>query len=146
MALLTLVPASLAKAGHRFTFAGPNLGDECTGCPFQKLCFGLEPGHSYQVSTLRDVTHPCALHDEGRVRVAVVEEVAFPASLERRHLRGTAAPWTPPDCRKPSCKNFGLCHPKGHVQGARYSIEAQMGALDCPAGFDLERVELKPMD
>jgi uncharacterized protein (UPF0179 family) len=146
MAPLTLVPAALAQRGYRFTFAGPNKGEECAGCPFQKLCFGLKPGHSYEVSALREVTHPCALHDEGRVRVAVVEEVTFAATLERRHLRGTAAPWTGPDCGRPSCGNWKLCHPVGHVAGARHAIVAQKGALECPAGFDLERVELKPMD
>src|SRR5690349_14925617 len=103
MALLTLVPATLADKGGRFTFVGANPGDECKGCPFQKLCFGLVPGHSYEVATVRDVTHPCALHDEGKVRVVTVEEVPFAASLERHHLRGTAAPWAGPDCRKPSC-------------------------------------------
>jgi uncharacterized protein len=146
MAQLTLVPAALAEPGRRFTFAGPNLGDECKGCPFQKLCFGLQPGRTYEVATLRDVSHPCALHDDGKVRVVTVDEVPFTASLERTHLRGTAAPWAPPPCRKPSCKNWAVCNPVGHARGARHAIVAQAGALDCPAGYDLERVELKPMD
>lgn len=146
MALLTLVPAALAEPGRRFTFAGPNAGDECKGCPFQKLCFGLKPGHTYQVATLRDVSHPCALHDDGKVRVVTVEEAPFAASLERHHLRGTAAPWTPPPCRKPSCRNWGLCNPKGHPTGARYAITAQQGKVECPAGYDLEKVALKPME
>ena len=146
MALLTLVPVAVAEPGFRFTFAGPNPGEECKGCPFQKLCFGLAAGHSYKVASVREVTHPCALHEEGRVRVVTVEETAFPATLEREHLRGTAAPWTSPDCRKPSCVNWNLCHPKGHVQGARHEIVEQRGAVHCPAGFDLERVDLKPME
>lgn len=145
MALLTLVPPTRAEPGSRFTFAGPNTGDECKGCPFQKLCFGLEPGRTYEVTTRRDVVHPCALHDGGKVRVVTVEEVPFATTLERHHLRGTAAPWAPPLCRKPSCKNWALCNPKGHAHGARYAIVEQQGKLDCPAGFDLERVELKPM-
>jgi uncharacterized protein (UPF0179 family) len=142
---LTLVPVSLAEPGYRFTFAGPNKGEECVGCPFQKLCFGLKPGHSYKVASVREVTHACALHDGGRVRVVQAEDVPFAASLERHHLRGTAAPWTAPDCGKPSCANWKLCHPVGHAAGARHAIVAQKGALVCPAGFDLERVELKPM-
>lgn len=146
MALLTLVPDALAARGYRFTFVGPNLGEECAGCPFQKLCFGLEPGRTYEVKGVRPVAHPCNLHDTGKARVVTVEEVAFPATLERRHLRGTAAPWTAPDCRRPSCKNWALCHPVGHTAGARHAITAQHGAVECPVGFDLERVDLKPMD
>ena len=146
MALLTLVPASLAEKGYRFTFAGPNAGEECVGCPFQKLCFGLQPGRSYVVKAVRPAAHPCGLHDEGRVRAVEVAEVPFAASLERRHLRGTAAPWAPPICRKPSCRNWSLCNPVGHAEGSRHAIVAQKGPLECPAGFDLERVELKRMD
>ena len=148
MALLTLVPAALAEPGSRFTFVGPNAGPdaECKGCPFQKLCFGLQPGRTYEVATRRDVTHPCALHDEGKVRVVTVEEVPFAATLERHHLRGTAAPWAPPVCRKPSCANWALCNPVGHHEGTRHAIVKQAGKVECPAGFDLERVELTPMD
>ena len=145
MALLTLVPDALAARGFRFTFAGPNTGEECAGCPFQKLCFGLTPGRSYAVKSVRQVAHPCALHDTGKARVVVVEEVAFPATLERHHLRGTAAPWTAPACGRPSCANWALCHPVGHTAGARHAITAQHGAVECPVGFDLERVDLKPM-
>jgi uncharacterized protein (UPF0179 family) len=146
VALLTLVPDALAAPGYRFTFAGPNLGEECAGCPFQKLCFGLKPGHSYVVKSVRPAVHPCGLHDTGKAHVVVVEESSFPATIERRHLRGTAAAWTAPDCRRPSCRNWALCHPVGHTAGARHAITAQKGAVECPVGFDLERVELKPMD
>ena len=145
MATLTLVPADLARVGHRFTFTGPNLGEECKGCPYQKMCFGLEPGRRYEVKTLRDVRHPCALHEPGKVRVVTVSEVPFASSLERIHLRGTAAPWTPIPCGRPSCKNWSLCHPVGPTAGARHQIVSPGGPLECPAGYDLERVELKRM-
>ena len=146
MPLITLVPAALAAPGSRFTFAGPNAGAECAGCPYQKLCFGLAPGRAYAVQKVRELTHPCNLHDGGKVHVVTVAEVPFAASLERRHLRGTAAPWAGPDCRKPSCASWNLCHPKGHAEGAKHEIVAQNGPLPCPAGFDLERVDLKQMD
>jgi uncharacterized protein (UPF0179 family) len=146
VALLTLVPDALAAKGYRFTFAGPNPGDECDGCPFQKLCFGLQPGRSYEVKAARPATHPCALHDEGKVRAVEVQEVPFAATVERRHLRGTAAPWTAPPCGRPDCANWKLCHPVGHSAGARHAIVAQKGKVECPAGFDLEQVELRPME
>ena len=143
---LTLVPSTLAAKGHRFTFAGPNKGIECAACPFTKLCFGLEPGRRYEVKQVREVQHPCELHDEGKVRVVVAEEVPFTATLERKHLRGTAAPWEGPDCKRPSCKNWALCHPVGPVAGARHAIVKQHGAVECPVGFDLEKVDLKKME
>ena len=144
-ALLTLVPEAASAKGSRFTFVGPNKGEECAGCPYQKLCFGLQPGHTYEVAKARELTHPCALHDGGKVRVVQVEEVPFTATVERRHLRGTAAAWEWLGCRKPSCRNWGLCHPQGHTVDAKHAIVAQHGKVECPAGYDLEKVELKPM-
>ena len=143
---LTLVPDTLARRGLRFTFVGANAGPECDGCPFKKLCFGLQPGHAYQVTALREVTHPCGLHEGGRVRVVEAEETTFQSSLERRHLRGTAAHWAPVPCGRPDCASYAFCHPVGPRGGKRHEIVATEGALECPAGFDLERVKLKPME
>ena len=143
---LTLVPDTLARRGWGFTFAGANPGPECVGCPFQKLCFGLEPGHAYTVTSLRGVTHPCALHDGGKVHVVTVEETDFASSLETRLLRGTAATWSPIPCGRPDCGNYGLCHPVAATAGARHEVTRQEGNLPCPAGYELTKVRLKRMD
>lgn len=143
---LTLVPESSANVGARFRFLGPNKGAECQGCPFQKLCFGLEPSRTYQVTVLRTVSHPCGLHEGGKAHVVEVEEVGFASSLETRHLRGTAASWTPMPCGRPDCASYGLCHPVGAKAGTRHAIEKNHGALACPAGFDLVKVTLRPME
>lgn len=140
---LTLVPETLASVGHRFTFLGPNKDIECAACPHQKMCFDLEPGHTYQVTKLRPVAHPCELHDEGKARVVEVEPVGFTTSLETKHLRGTAATWTPPDCRMPECANWAVCHKSGPEHGVRYAIESVEDALECPIGLDLKRVRLQ---
>ena len=145
MATLTLVPETLAKPGSRFTFLGPNPGGECAGCPLQKLCFGLEPGRTYAVEGLREVRHPCALHDGGRVRVVTVVPASFPTTVEASTLRGTAATWTPIPCGRPQCPSWGLCHPTGPAPSARYEITERGAAVPCPAGYDLVRVELRKM-
>lgn len=142
---ITLVPDTLAKPGLRFTFNGPNLGSECQGCPVQKLCFGLAPGHAYEVTNLREASHPCALHDGGRVRAVDVVPTSFASTVETRLLRGTAATWAPLACGRPECANYGLCHPVGPKSGARHAITQQDGALECPAGFELTKVRLQAM-
>ncbi|MEA3203107.1 MAG: uncharacterized protein QOI63_777 [Thermoplasmata archaeon] len=143
---LTLVPDTLARRGLGFTFVGANAGPECAGCPFQKLCFGLQPGHRYEVTALREVTHPCALHEGGRVRVAEVVDAPFASTVETRLLRGTAATWTPIPCGMPECPTWALCHPVGPLPGVRDQIVAEEGPVPCPAGFELTRVQLKPME
>ncbi len=124
---------------------GSNTGPECEGCPYQKICFGLQPGSTYQVTTVRDVVHPCALHDEGRVQVVMAEESDFATSIETKKLRGTATTWTPVPCGMPECPKYGFCHPLGPVGGRRYEVGADEGSMACPAGFELSRVRLKPM-
>lgn len=142
---MTLVPETMAAKGSSFVFAGPNLGEECKGCQYQKICFGLEAGRRYEVQAARDVTHPCNLHEGGRVRVVIAHEVPFATSLETRHLRGTAAHWVPVPCGRPTCASYALCHPVGPTAGARHEIVAQEGALPCPAGYDLVKVSLRKM-
>lgn len=143
---LTLVPDTLARRGLGFLVQEGSVPTECQSCPFQKLCLGLQPGQRYVVNALRDVTHPCALHEGGRVRVVEVEAAAFPSTVETRLLRGTAATWTPVPCGMPECANWALCHPVGPKAGLRNQIVAEEGAVACPAGFELTRVQLKPME
>ncbi len=145
MGNLTLVPEGLAAHGYRFTFVGANKGPECEGCPFQRLCFNLTPGTTYEVTELRDVTHPCNLHDGDRVRVVQAVPTAFPTSLERKLLRGTAATWKPIPCGRPECPRYKLCHPVGPIAGAHYEIAATHGKIECPVGYDLEEVALRPI-
>lgn len=142
---LTLIPVDHAKPGYRFTFLGPNRGQECEGCPVQKLCFNLEPGARYEVTEVRDVRHPCNLHDEGRVRVAKVQRVGFETSMETKRLRGTAATFVPVDCGMPECANWSLCHPYGVETGIRYGLDEVGKAIDCPMDFKIKRVRLKPL-
>ncbi|HUR62658.1 MAG TPA: UPF0179 family protein [Candidatus Thermoplasmatota archaeon] len=143
---LTLVPDTLARRGLGFFVPGGAVPTECQGCPLQKLCLGLAPGQRYVVSALREVVHPCALHEGGKVRVVEVAPAAFPTTVETRLLRGTAATWTPVPCGMASCANWALCHPVGPKPGLRNQIVASEGAVACPAGFELTKVQLKPME
>lgn len=140
---LTLVPECNAAPGHAFHYLGPNAGEECQGCPFQRICFGLEPGRHYRVTAVRDVVHPCNLHADGRVRVVEVQPQPFETSLETKHLRGTAATWNPVPCGWPECANWKTCHPVGPPAGAKYAIQGVGQRLDCPAGYEVQRVRLE---
>lgn len=142
---LTLLPATLAEPGYRFVYRGDGGFEECDGCPVRGVCYRLTPGRRYQVETVRDVEHPCGLHDEARVRVCTVQEVPLHTSLETKHLRGTAAHWSPVPCGYPECKTYKLCHPVGAPAG-RYAIAQDAGPLACPMGYDLHRVTLEPLD
>lgn len=137
---LTLVPDLHAKAGHRFTFLGPNPGDECDGCPVQKLCFNLDPGSHYEVTEVRSALHPCNLH-EGKMRAVKVEPATVETSMDVRRLRGTAATFSAIDCGYPECANWKLCHPP--IASRRYEVTHVGAKLDCPMGHTIQRVTLR---
>ncbi len=140
---LTLVPLDQAKPGARFWFNGPN-DDECKGCPFQKLCFNLEIGQHYEVTEVRDLRHPCQLHDEGTVQVVKVKPIGFTSTVETKKLRGTAVTWTPIPCGFPECKNWSLCHPTGPQPGQRRAVVSEPEPLACPMHYDLQKVTFSP--
>ncbi len=140
---LTLVPEAAAKKGFVFTFLGANPGDECKDCPLQKLCFNLEAGRRYEVDEVRDLRHPCNLHDEGKVRVVKVKPAGVTTSVEAKRLRGTAVTWNPIDCGFPECANWKLCHPTGLAEGARYAVESEE-PLECPMHYQLRKVRFAP--
>lgn len=145
MPLLTLLPSTLAATGYRFTYRGDGRFEECEGCPVKGVCYRLEPGRRYEVQAVRDVEHPCNLHETGRVRVCTVQEIPLHTSLETKHLRGTAAHWRPVPCGYPECPNNRLCHPVATPEG-RYAIVEDRGQLRCPMGYDLHTVTLEPLD
>lgn len=139
--MLGLAPDLLARPGFRFTATGGPF-DECEGCPVQKLCFGVEAGRHYEVTDLRDVVHPCAVH-EGGMRVVQLQEAAFDTTLETKRLRGTAAAFSPPDCGNPSCTLWAVCHPVGPTRDVRYAIEEVGDDVACPMHYKLKRVRLR---
>lgn len=143
---LTLVPSTIARPGLRFWYQGDPKAMECEGCPVRALCYRLEPGRRYEVKVLRDIQHPCELHDEGRVTVCEVQEVPFQSSVKAGRLRGTAAHWEPVPCGMPECPQYGFCHPVGPVRDTKMEIVSDDGAMECPAGFDLHRVTMKPLE
>ncbi|MGB1698118.1 MAG: UPF0179 family protein [Thermoplasmatota archaeon] len=137
---LTLVPTVLAKEGYRYTNHGDQNAEECDGCPVRTLCFKTPPGH-YEVDTVRDVKHPCKLH-EGTMQVCTVKEIPITTSLEAKHLKGTAANWAPIPCGYPECDRFQLCHPQtpaGHME-----IVSVGEAIPCPMRYDIKEVQLRP--
>ncbi len=142
MAELTLVPAGLARTGYRFTFMGDADDEACHGCPVRQVCFRLEAGRRYEVVEVRDVRHPCGLHDEDKVAVCKVEPVAFTSTVETKSLRGTAVTWKPIPCGFPECPNNPICHPTGLPSG-RHVVDKEHGALECPMHYQLTRVTMR---
>ena len=81
--ILTLLPKNLAKAG--FSFVAGKGDTECKDCRFFKTCVdNLKPGRIYTVTSVRNIEHPCKIHDSG-VKIVEVKESQIEAAIPKKY-------------------------------------------------------------
>ncbi len=137
MAQVTLLGTLLAKPGLTYIVGRP--GPECEPCAFKALCHNLPVGHRYRVARVREVTHPCAVH-EGPVRVIEVEPARFETTfVGRGAVAGSTAQFQEKGCGRPDCPSWAVCHPPGLPPGLRVRLLEDRDAPACPAGLTLRR-------
>ena len=140
MVAVTLIGEKLAKEGRTFLFLGPLT--ECRDCKLKTVCFNLEEGRTYTITSVRNVHHDCRVH-EGGVRVVEVEKAPIRTTTHMRNaLEGTSLVWEDKACLNVGCQHFLLCGPKGMKPGEKYRVVKVIGYVDCPDGQQLKEVML----
>jgi uncharacterized protein (UPF0179 family) len=138
--VITLVGELQARKGDTFVYCGPL--SECRECKLKTVCFNLDVGRWYKVSSVREKHHECKVHEKG-VRVVEAEQIGIPASVPARSaVEGTTISFEPRQCSSFYCENYRLCHPTGVVGGAKYQVSEVVGDLECADGRPLKRVTL----
>lgn len=137
MVLVTVVGESQCKRGFEFVFEGPLA--ECRDCKVRNVCFHLEEGRWYRVTTVRDVHHECKVH-EGGVRVVEVERIPTKAALRSGvAIEGSMLNFEESDCSLRACEHYRLCHPVGASESMRFKIASVADEdLECPLGRKLK--------
>ena len=144
--IITLIGIKLARINGTFLFTGPT--DECKNCDksIKSVCIqNLEKGCIYEIINLRDIIHPCAVH-EGGVRVVEVQKAPIKVALEAKFVyEGAVISYYISDCDEVSCKNYKYCKPIGIVKEGKYKITRVFGNIShpCSKGKSLKLVELK---
>ena len=140
MVIITLVGELQAKKGNTFVYCGPL--SECRECKLKTVCFNLDVGRWYRVSSVREKHHDCKVH-EGGVRVVEAEPTGIPASIPARSaMEGITISFEPRQCDSVQCENYRLCHPTGVAGGARYQVSEVIGDMQCEDGRPLKKVTL----
>ncbi|CAD55658.1 UPF0179 family protein [Pyrococcus abyssi] len=126
--VITLVGEKLAKPGLEFIYYGP--GEPCKTCRLARVCIGnLEPGRRYKVIKVRNIEHPCPLH-EGKVRVVEVVEPAIEVLMEPRYaIAGSKLTLRFVDCNDP--EKLDLVRPEGLFEGDTVKIIEILGDVEC---------------
>ena len=144
--ILTLIGVKLAKKNRKFIFSGAL--PECENCDpsLKSVCLNnLEKGRMYEIIDIRNIIHPCAVH-EGGVTVVEVQKAPIKTALDARKVyEGTTISFQYLDCDETSCKNYIFCKPKGIKENVKYKITQIFGNLPhiCEKGKRLKLVELK---
>lgn len=140
MVLITLIGEEQAKVGNRFYYMGPQT--DCKECRLKGVCFNLEPGRQYEITSLRDTKHDCEVY-EGGVRVVEVEKKPTIATIPKKvAIEGSVITYDDSDCARMGCEHWQHCHPIGIRAGDKLSVTDIVGKVDCPIKDDLMLVKL----
>jgi len=140
LVVITLVGELQAKKGETFVYCGPL--SECRECKLKTVCFNLDVGRWYKVSSVREKHHECKVHERG-VRVVEAEPIGIPASVPARSaVEGTTLSFEPRQCNSVYCDCYRLCHPMGVAGGMKYQVLQVLGDIPCEDGQPLKKVTL----
>ncbi|MCK4948770.1 MAG: UPF0179 family protein [Thermoplasmata archaeon] len=140
MVLVTLIGERQVKEGNEFVYTGPL--SECKDCRLKGVCFNLEEGKRYRISSVRRLHHTCRVHEDG-VRVVEVETVAVDAVVSvKSAVEGSMVTLEFPKCGEIGCEHYRLCHPLGLKDRQKATIIEVKKKVNCPRKRPLKRVKL----
>ena len=139
MALITLIGEKLAIEGMEFVYLGPN--NECKNCKLKTVCFNLKPGRNYKITNVRDKKHTCNVH-EGNAVIVELSELPVIAAVTKKLSEGTKTKVERQECKNIGCNSFEICTTSTIQKGKNYTIKKTFGKIECPAGYELYKVEL----
>ncbi len=141
MAKITLVGEKLAEEGNEFVFIGPL--PECSECRIKNVCFNLEPGRSYRITSLREKTNKCSIFEGNKVRAVEIEKIGDFFILEQsiKLQEGATLEINSRKCDHISCENIEACNNMWRKNVRKIKIESIVEKVDCPKGYSLSKVK-----
>ncbi len=137
---ITLLAVSESKDGFRFVYQGG--GPVCRTCAYRHACLTLDPGRRYEVTRVREVTHPCALQ-ETDAHVVEVKPVERPLVVDARSaIVGSLVEVGRYPCRRLDCPNWSVCAGPSLPAKQKFRIVSIAdGPAECRIGRTLRQVE-----
>ncbi|MCK4455801.1 MAG: UPF0179 family protein, partial [Thermoplasmata archaeon] len=115
---------------------------ECKDCRLKGVCFNLEEGKRYRISSVRRLHHSCRVHEDG-VRVVEVEAVPVDAVVSvKSAVEGSTVTLEFPKCGEIGCEHYRLCHPLGLKDRQKATIIEVKEKVKCPRKRPLKWVRL----
>ncbi|MGQ4834541.1 MAG: UPF0179 family protein [Candidatus Asgardarchaeia archaeon] len=141
MAITTLIGKALAKKGNKFLYVGDTM--VCKNCEYYKVCQeNLERKRVYEIVDVKNVEHPCNLHDGGSVVLVEVKEAEIETLIpSKKAIEGGITEFSPVDCTDINCKEYReLCQPLGLFKGDKVQIVKVLEKISCGKGKSFSKV------
>lgn len=142
--MITLIGRNLAKEGLIFINYGAS--KKCETCRFKSSCLdSLDEGRMYVIKDIKDIEHPCPIHEGGKVKVIDVEKADIEALVTSKGaFEGSTVVFDAPDCDE-DCSMKYLCFPEGLYQNDKCRIVKVIGRPKnkCVKGLNLNLVLLR---
>jgi len=139
----TLIGKALAQKGMKFLYVGDTI--ICKKCEYYKVCQeNLERNRVYEILRVKNIEHPCNLH-EGSVVLVEVKEADIEAIIPtRKAIEGGITEFEPIDYSLIKCKEYRhLCHPPGLFKGDKVQIVKVLEKINCNKDKSFSRVILR---
>ncbi len=137
---ITMIARTQARPGFVFYYQGG--AGPCRPCPYRNACLTLEPGHRYQVQSVRPVVHPCALQE---VEASVVDVAPVPRALvveAGAAVEGSTVEASRFACSRLDCPNWEACAGPSLPTKSKFRIvRVDPAKATCLIGRNLKRVE-----
>lgn len=135
MVLITLIGENQARIGNRFYFMGPQTS--CRECKLKGVCFNLEQGRMYEITSIRDTKHECEVHDGGVRVVEVMKKPVLACISKKSAMEGSVITYEESDCGRMGCDHWQHCHPIGIKTGDKVTVSDIVGKTDCQVNNNL---------
>ncbi|NHJ02084.1 MAG: UPF0179 family protein [Candidatus Heimdallarchaeota archaeon] len=138
---VTLLGVKQSVKGNKFIFMGET--EECPSCRLQGACLKLEKNRVYEVASVRDTIHSCAVFEEGVRTVEIFEPMYIISTGAKLAVESAIFTFTPRECDLMDCPHFNHhCLPPYLKEGEKFKIIQVFDTqVECQQGYKLKLVE-----
>ena len=137
---ITLLGVMQSKPGSRFIFLGET--DNCSECRLRGACLKLEEGRIFEVASVKDTVHSCAVFEEGVQTVEIFEPSYLVTTGAKLAVKGATFTFAPRDCNIIECSHYEhQCCPSYLSEGEKLQIVSiSKDKIKCAQGYQLKLV------
>jgi uncharacterized protein (UPF0179 family) len=137
---ITLLGVKQSKPGNQFLFLGET--ESCSECRLRGACLKLEEGRIFEVASVKDTVHSCAVFEEGVQTVEIFEPSYQVTTGAKLAVERATFAFSPRECDIIECPHYQHhCRPSYLSDGEKLQIVSiSKDPVECAKGYQLKLV------